>query len=175
MLPDVLRSGSRPPSFFSSTIDSRAAVRASAWCSSQSFLSYGIDAHGTRAGGSNIPRRMRARNSRLTQTSMSASASSPCATADGMCSYVQPQFRSQPALTAIAADSSHVCVTLWFSWKSLIAQQSLTTKPPKPHSPRRILPSSVGLPEHGSPLVRLYAAMMLSAFASMMQASNAGR
>ena len=88
---------------------------------------------------------------------------------------MQPQFRSQPALTAIAADCSQVAVTLWCSWKSLIAQQSLTTKPPKPHSSRRIFRSSVGLPEHGSPLVRLYAAMMLSAFASVMQASNAGR
>jgi hypothetical protein len=66
MMPDVLLSGSRPPSFFSSTIDSRAAVRASAWCSSQSLRAYGIAAHGTRAGGSNMPRRIAPRTGRLT-------------------------------------------------------------------------------------------------------------
>jgi hypothetical protein len=44
---------------------------------------------------------------------------------------------------------------LWFSWKSLIAQQSLTMKPPNFHSPRRMSPSSVLLAQHGSPLVRL--------------------
>ena len=51
-------------------------------------------------------------------------------------------------------DQTGPSVTLWFSWKSRIAQQSETKCPSKPHSPRSFSISG-GLAQQGSPFVRL--------------------
>src|SRR5699024_11898646 len=61
-------------------------------------------------------------------------------------------FRSsQPLLTASATESTGPSVTIWPSWKSLMAQQSEVTWPSKCHFPRRMSRSSVLLPQQGSP------------------------
>ena len=71
----------KTPSFFSSTIDSRAARSANSRCFAQSFTSYGIDAKGTHSGGSNRPRRMRAVSSLFSAVSTSETVNRPCSTA----------------------------------------------------------------------------------------------
>ena len=81
----VSRDSGSTPSFFSSTIDSRAICRASASCAGDWLAEYGICAHCTFSGGSNMPRRMRAAISRPSASSSSASVTSPCCTASGRC------------------------------------------------------------------------------------------
>ena len=81
----VSRDSGSTPSFFSSTIEACAIFRASASCSADWLTEYGICAHFTFAGGSNMPSRMRAANSRPSASSSSASVTSPCCTASGRC------------------------------------------------------------------------------------------
>jgi len=111
--PRSLRSGSAFPSFFSRTIDSRATWRASARCAGESTFEYGICAHFTRAGGSNMPNRKRAVNSRFTDVSIRASVMSPCCTACTRLGYTRPQSRSVPVFTASAAAAGAVLTSLW--------------------------------------------------------------
>ena len=63
-------------------------------------------------------------------------------------------MRSQPVLSASAADSAALAVTLWPVWKSRMAQQSETKWPSKPQSPRSFSIRK-RLAQQGSPLVRL--------------------
>ena len=65
--------GRKPSWFFSSTMDSRSACRASWRCAAESFSEYGILVYGTRSGGSNMPRRIRATKRRSVARVISAS------------------------------------------------------------------------------------------------------
>lgn len=106
------RDSGRRPSFFSSTSDSRAAFNASASCAGAWLTEYGMRAQRTRSGGSNMPSRMRAANSRVTASSISASLISPCRTAAGSVEYSSPHSSSVPFFTASAAASSRVATIL---------------------------------------------------------------
>ena len=101
------------PSFFSNTIDSRAARRASASCCGDWFTEYGTPDHGTLLAGSNMPRRMRACIRRVSATSISLSLMRPSCTALTRAAYSVPQSRSTPFFTASALAASTVSTTLW--------------------------------------------------------------
>ena len=70
---------------------------------------------------------MRAYISRQTERVMVSSEISPCSTALSRWGNTRPQHRSQPLFTASAAASSAVATSLWFSYTSSMAPQSLTT------------------------------------------------
>jgi len=69
---NVLARG-RTPSFFRSTIDARAASRASRRCASVSFAAAGMAAHFTDEGGSKSPSRKREASTRVSARSRSCS------------------------------------------------------------------------------------------------------
>ncbi len=119
MLAGACFKGSIPPSFFSSTNDSRAVCNASARCAAVSLSPALSFDQGTIAGGSNIPNRNRAVMSRVIARSTSASLNKPCATASNAAFRSSatractgsPQIKSIPALIAAATPSA--CVVLY--------------------------------------------------------------
>ena len=87
-----------------------------------------------------------------------------------MCSYVQPQLRSQPGLDrergGLRERRRHLVVLVDVADRPAVAHDVAVEAPLVAQD----LASSVSLAQHGSPFVRLYALMMLCAFASVMQA-----
>ena len=120
-------SGRIPPWFFKSTMAFLSASRASCRWGAESFTEYGILAYGTRSGGSNMPSRMRASNSRSAERVISVSVMVPALTSSSRLLYSPPQVRSVPALTAATDAAPCVATYLWFRKMSPIAPQSLTT------------------------------------------------
>ena len=88
----------------------RAASRATSRWALESFSAMEIVEYGTRSGGSNMPRRIRATKSRSTARSISASVMRPAFTSSTSVRYSVPQVRSVPALTAATAASPSVDV-----------------------------------------------------------------
>ncbi len=136
----VASSGSRFPSFLSSTIACAPAARTSCWCSAQLTI-----ALSTVLGPSSSPTRMIVRRIRRTFSSISSRLSFPCATSGPsfsglMCAPVGIS-RSVPPV----ATPSGLCA----------APQSVITTPSKPHSSFSTVFSRYALAEQYGPLRRL--------------------
>ena len=152
----VRASGSRPRSFRSSTIASRAASRASARCAAWPFQCAALS--GSAYGRSKSPSSSLARSTRLTLASITESGTSPRRNASQYgrcCGNDDWKTTSSPASkacrAAVGVSGSVMCSTV----APPVAAASEMTNPSNPHAPFSVSASSRRLCVAGTPSTEL--------------------